>query len=153
MSVTPRRAALVCWISIIALAAIAIVVVIVWPAVAKLNMARDYAEETSALNAIQTLNHAQVQYASQFGRYAQSLAELGPSASNLISADLAAGKSHSYKFTMPGTPTGYTITAAPSALRSIRVRTFHSDQSLVIRESSGPQPAVAPSPRRRVAPS
>ena len=145
---TPTRAALIRWISIVALAVIAIVVVIVWPAVAKLNMARDYAEETSALKAIQTLHHAQVQYNSRFGRYARSLTELGPAASK------ATGENHSYKFTMTGTPTGNTITAAPSAIRLTRLRTFHSDQSLMIRERSGPSPRrpLAASPPRPVLP-
>ena len=91
MSMAPRRAVLVRLISV-AVAVIAIVAVIVPAALPKLNMARDYAEKTSALKAIQTLNTAQVQYNSQFGRYALSLTELGPLASNLISADLAAGK-------------------------------------------------------------
>ena len=94
-------------------------------------MARDYAEETSALKTIQTLNTAQVQYNSQFGRFARSLTELGPSASNLISADLAAGEKYGFKFTLTGTPTGYTVAAAP-AFRSAR---------------------IAPSPRRPLAPS
>ena len=106
---------------------------------------RIYAQETAALRNLQIVNTAQVQYNSQFGRYARSLTELGPSVSNLIPADLAAGEKHGYKFTMTGTPTGYTVMAAPSALRSTGVRTFYSDQSLVIRESYGPQPATASS--------
>jgi type II secretory pathway pseudopilin PulG len=143
----PRRAATVRLISV-ALALIAIVAVIVPAALPKLNMARDYAEETSALKAIQTLNTAQVQYNSQFGRYALSLTELRPSASNLISADLAAGKKQGYKFKLTGTPTGYIITALPSALRSAGPRTFYSDQSLVIRENNSKVVAsVAAKPR------
>jgi len=42
------RRELVLWISVVAAAVVAIVGVIVWTAAAKLNMARDYAEETSA---------------------------------------------------------------------------------------------------------
>jgi len=132
------RRALVRSISIVAVGVIAIVAVILSAATAKLNMARDYAEETSALKAIQTLNTAQVQYNSQFGRYARSLVELGPSAANLISADLAAGERQGYRFTLTGTPTGYIIVAAPSARHSTRLRTFDSDQSLVIRMNDGP---------------
>jgi hypothetical protein len=77
-----------------------------------------------------------------------SLTELGPSASNLISADLAAGKKQGYKFKLTGTPTGYIITALPSALRSAGPRTFYSDQSLVIRENNSKVVAsVAAKPR------
>src|ERR1017187_9628800 len=137
VSVAQRRAATVRLISVVAVAVIAIVAVIVSAALAKLNMA-----------AIQTLNTAQVQYNSQFGRYALSLTELRPSASNLISADLAAGKKQGYKFKLTGTPTGYIITALPSALRSAGPRTFYSDQSPVIRENNSKVVAsVAAKPR------
>jgi hypothetical protein len=105
--------------------------------------ARMYAPETAALVALQTLNTAQVQYYSQFGRYARSLAELGPSAADLISADLAAGDKQGYRFTLTSTPTGYTATAAPSTFCG--THTYYSDQSLVIREHYGPQPATASS--------
>src|ERR1035441_9994904 len=110
---------------------------------------RRYAQETAALKAIQTLNTAQVQYNSQFGRFAQSLTELGPpasgtdnaSAANLISSDLAAGLKQGYNFTLTGTPTGYTISAVPSVFGSTGSRTFFSDQSLAIRENYGQEPA------------
>ena len=90
---------------------IAIILIIVTVALPKLNKARMYAQETAALKAIQTLNTAQVQYNSQFGRFAQSLTELGPpasgtdnaSAANLISGDMAAGEKQGYKFTLAGT--------------------------------------------------
>jgi type IV pilus assembly protein PilA len=111
---------------------------------------RMYSLETAALKAIQTLNTAQVQYNSQFGHFAQSLTELGPpasgtdnaSAANLISGDLATGEKQGYKFTLTGTPTGYTVSAKLSAFGSTGSRTFFSDQSLVIRESHGQEPAT-----------
>jgi type IV pilus assembly protein PilA len=107
--------------------------------------------ETAALRAIQTLNTAQVQYNSQFGRFAQSLAELGPpasgtanaSAADLISGDLATGEKQGYRFTLTGTPRSYTITAVPTAFGSTGSRTFFSDESLVIRENYGQEPANA----------
>jgi type IV pilus assembly protein PilA len=104
---------------------------------------RRYAQETAALKALQSLNTAQVQYNSQFGRYARSLSALGPSASNLISADLATGESRGYKFTMTGTPRGYRIQAVPVAFGSTGSRTFYADQSLILRENYGLQPATA----------
>jgi len=107
--------------------------------------ARRYAHETAALKALQTLNTAQVQYNSQFGRYARAVTGLGPSASSLIPPDLAAGEKLGYNFTLTGTPTGYAITAVPSVLRSAGMRTFYSDQSLIIRENYGSEPATASS--------
>jgi type IV pilus assembly protein PilA len=104
---------------------------------------RMYAQQTGALKNLQALNTAQVQYNSQFGRYARSLTELGPSAANLIPADLSAGEKYGYKFTLAGTPTGYAIAALPATIRSAGARTFYSDQSLIIRENHGPQPATA----------
>jgi type II secretory pathway pseudopilin PulG len=44
----------------------------------KLNGSRMHAQETAAIRALQTVNTAQVQYNSQFGRFAGSLIELGP---------------------------------------------------------------------------
>jgi type IV pilus assembly protein PilA len=113
------------------------------------HKARMYPPETAALKAIQTLNAAQAQYRSQYGRFAHSLAELGPPASGpdnasaaaLISADLAAGEKQGYRFSLTDTPTGYAATAAPSTCCGSR--TFYSDQSLVVRENYGPEPATA----------
>jgi type IV pilus assembly protein PilA len=129
---------------------IAIILIIVTVALPKLNKARMYAQETAALKAIQTLNTAQVQYQSQFGRFAQSLTELGPPASgtdnaagaNLIGSDMAAGAKQGYNFTLTGTPTGYTISAVPQVFNSTGSRTFYSDQSLVVRENYGQEPAT-----------
>ena len=109
--------------------------------------ARLYHPETAALKALQTLNTVQVQYNSQFGRYARSLAEL--SAADLISPGLAAGEKQGYKFTLTSTPTGYTTTAAPSTFCG--THTYYSDQSLVIRENAGPGPATAHSKEVRSA--
>ncbi|MFN7997864.1 MAG: prepilin-type N-terminal cleavage/methylation domain-containing protein [Bryobacteraceae bacterium] len=129
---------------------IAIILIIVTVALPKLNKARMYAQETAALKAIQTINTAQVQYNSQYGRFATSLTELGPptsgadnpSAAGLISGDLAGGEKQGYRFTMAGTPAGYTISAVPTAFGSTGSRTFFSDQSLVIRENYGQEPAT-----------
>ena len=90
--------------------------------------ARRYAHETAALKALQTLNTAQVQYNSQFGRYARSLTELGPSASGLIPPDLAAGERQGYKFNLMGTPESYSIQAVPTVFGSTGTRTFYTGQ-------------------------
>jgi type IV pilus assembly protein PilA len=133
---------------------IAIILIIVTVALPKLNKARMYAQETAALKAIQTINTVQVQYQSQYGRFAASLAELGPptsgaegpSAAGLIGGDLASGDKQGYHFTLTGTPGGYAITAVPSSFGSTGSRTFFSDQSLVIRENYGQEAATANSP-------
>lgn len=111
-------------------------------ALPKLNKARMYAQEAAALKALQALNTAQVEYNSQFGRFARSLSELGPPVSNLISTDLAGGEKQGYKFTLAATPQGYSIQAVPVAFGSTGSRTFYTDQSLLLRENYGPEPAT-----------
>lgn len=135
----------------IALGCVLLVPVIAAVTLPKLNRSRMYAQETAAIRALQTVNTAQVQYNSTFGRFAQSLTELGPpasvtanaSAANMISADLAAGEKQGYVFRLTGTPTGYAITAWPTAFGSTGSRTFYSDQTLVIHENYGQDPATA----------
>jgi hypothetical protein len=103
---------------------------------------RMYAQETAALKNLQTLNTSQVQYDSQFGRFARSLTELGPSASNLVPANLAGGEKQGYKFTLMPTPEGYSIQAVPTVFGTTGSRTFYTDQSLVVRENYGQDPAT-----------
>jgi type IV pilus assembly protein PilA len=136
---------------------IAIILIIITIAAPKLMRARMFAQETAAIGAIRTLHTAQVQYTSQFGRFATSLTELGPPASgganaaaaDLIGGDLAGGVKGGYKFTMTGNPSGYVIAAAPEAYNATGTRTFYSDQSMVIRENSGPEPATLQSKELR----
>lgn len=133
---------------------IAIILIIATIALPKLNRARMYAQETAAISHIRTLHTAQTQYFSQFGKFAASLAELGPPTSgnpsaagaDLIPGDLASGDKGGYKFVLAATPTGYTINANPSVYNSTGSRTFFSDQTLVIRENYGQEPATEKSP-------
>ena len=70
---------------------IAIILIIITIAVPKYNRTQMYVRETAAINAIKTIHSMEVQYQSQYGRYATSLAELGPPASGApgpTSADL-----------------------------------------------------------------
>src|ERR1700709_1885415 len=100
---------------------IAIILVIVTIAVPQYNKQMMSAHEHAAIQAIQTIHALETQYYSQFGRYAVSLAELGPPASgaagpaaaDLISKDLSEGKKSGYIFSIASTPTGYAITAVP----------------------------------------
>jgi hypothetical protein len=87
-----------------------LMLLIVAIALPRLSRARMSAQENAAIMAIQTINKAQVQYYSQFGRYATVLTELGPPASgkataasaDLIDATLGAGLKQGYKFTLSG---------------------------------------------------
>ena len=79
---------------------VAIILILAAIAAPKLNQNRMHAQETAAIRQVGTIHTAQTQYYSQFGRYAATLAELGPppsgqataAASDLIPEDLAKGK-------------------------------------------------------------
>ena len=133
---------------------IAIILIILTIAVPKLDKARMHSQEMAAIRQMGTIHTAQTQYYSQFGKYAQTLAELGPQASgqagaaaaDLIPGDLALGTKTGYKFAVTPTPTGYAITAIPVTFNGTGRRSFYSDQSLVIRENWGPEAANLQSP-------
>jgi type IV pilus assembly protein PilA len=132
---------------------IAIILIIVTVALPKLNNATRFAHEAAAIKAIQTIHTVQVQYNSQYGRFAASLTELGPpasgaataSAADLIDSGLAQGEKSGYKFTLTPTQGGYIINASPMTYGGTGSRTFYSDQSMVIRQNYGPEPATASS--------
>ena len=119
----------------------------------KLNNARMHSQEMAAIRQINTVHTAQTQYMSQFQKFAENLAQLGPPASgaagpaaaDLIPGDLALGEKTGYIFTVTVTKEGYTVTAVPKVFNSTGRRTFFSDQTLVIRENWGAEPATAQS--------
>jgi type IV pilus assembly protein PilA len=133
---------------------IAIILIIITFALPKMTRARMYAQETAAIAAIRTIHTAQVQYYSQFGRYATSLTELGPptsgnaniGAADLIDATLAAGLKQGYKFVVAGLQGGYTISAIPEPYGTSGSRTFFSDQSMAVHEHYGPEAATMQDP-------
>ena len=130
---------------------IAIILIIITIAVPKYNKTQMFMRDTAAIKAIQTIHQMEVQYQSQYGRYATSLAELGPpqsgapgpAAADLIGNDLAQGEKQGFKFTLTGTPGGYVINANPVNFGSSGSQTFYSDQTMVIRHNYGPEPATA----------
>ncbi len=132
---------------------IAIILIIITIAVPKYNQTQMYMRETAAVKAIQTIHQMEVQYQSQYGRYATSLAELGPpqsgnpgpAAADLIGNDLAGGEKQGYKFTVTGTQGGYIVQAQPVTYGSSGRKSFYSDQTMVIRENDGPEPATSSS--------
>jgi len=133
---------------------IAIIMIIVGIAAPQYNKTMMNARETGAMGAIRTIHQMETQYYSQFGKYAQSLTELGPpasgaagpAASGLISEDLAEGKKGGYLFTLQAVPLGYTLTAVPEAFGSTGRRSFYSDQTMVVRQSWTQEPATDKSP-------
>jgi prepilin-type N-terminal cleavage/methylation domain-containing protein len=138
---------------------IAIILIIITIAVPKYNRTQMYMRETAAVKAIQTIHQVQVQYQSQYGRFANSLTELGPpqsgapgaAAADLIGRDLSEGEKQGYKFTLTGMPGGYIVQANPVTYNSSGSKSFYSDHSMVIRENSGPEPATATSPEMGMA--
>jgi len=133
---------------------IAIILIIITVALPRLGKARMFAQETAAIQAIKTLHAAQIQYYSTYQRFATTLIELGPpssgadspSAAGLIERDMASGEKQGYKFTMTGNANGYQINAAPMTYGTTGTRTFFSDQTMVVHQNYGPEPATANSP-------
>jgi len=129
---------------------IAIILIIITIAVPKYQKTQMFMKETAAIKAIQTIHQMEVQFQSQYGRYAVSLTELGtpasgapsPASADLIGNDLAQGTKQGYKFTLTGNQGGYVIIAIPEVYGSSGSRTFYSDQTMVIRQNYGPEPAT-----------
>jgi len=136
---------------------IAIILIIAAIAVPKMNKQIMAAHEMAAIRMITTIHTGETQYYSQFGRYAQNLAEMGPPASgaagpaaaDLLPKNLADGKASGFIFTVVGSPTGYSVTAVPEAFGSSGNRTFFPDQTLVIRNNYTAEPATVASPEIR----
>jgi prepilin-type N-terminal cleavage/methylation domain-containing protein len=112
------------------------------------------AHETAAFEHIKTIHTAEAQYFGQFGKYAESLAALGPpaagrmgpAAAGLIPESLSGGKKSGFLFEVRATEDGYAATATPEKFGSSGRRSFYSDQTLVIRESWTMEAANAGSP-------
>ncbi len=105
--------------------------------VPRLGHARMAALEAAAVHEIRNIETAQVQYFSLYGKYAATLAELGPP---------AAEEKNGYVFTMSTTPGGFAIHANPKVYNSTGRRTFYSDESMQIHQNWNPEPANATSP-------
>ena len=157
----PRRnplvIALVVVVACIAVGVGVVVLTIGSVAVPKMQRAVRQAAEVSAVQQIHNIQTAQTQYFLQFGRYAASLAELGPpaggvagaSGADLIPSDLASGVKGGYRFTLQGGPNGYRLQALPISYGKTGVRGFYTDESLVVHQNVGPAPATAADPELR----
>jgi type IV pilus assembly protein PilA len=136
---------------------IAIILIIVGIAVPKFNSARMNANETAVINEVKSIHTAQTQYLSQFGKFAATLAELGPPASggpgpqaaDLLPNSLVGGDKDGYTFTLTATPAGYNINANPKTYNTTGRRTFYSDQTMSIHQNWSNEPANATSPEMK----
>ncbi len=132
---------------------IAIILIILAIAVPKLGSARMNANEMAVIRELQTINTMQVQYMSQFQRFAATLAELGPptsgapgpQAADLIPSALSSGDKDGYIFTMTATPSGYTVNANPKVFNTSGRRTFYTDQNGLIHQNWSAEAANASS--------
>lgn len=133
---------------------IAIILIISAIAIPKITSTKRMANEVAAIRSCQTINTAQIQYFAQFGRYASTLAELGPppggaapspAAAQLIDENLVDGIHLGYAFSMIGTPAGYSVNADPQSPDS-GSRTFYTDHSTTVRYRFGSDPASEQDP-------
>jgi prepilin-type N-terminal cleavage/methylation domain-containing protein len=133
---------------------ISIILVILAIAVPKMNKQMQGAREMAVIREIGSIHQAETQYYSQFGKFAATLSQLGPpvsgadgpEAANILPKVLADGKKNGFTYTLIATPTGYQVTAVPDSFGNTGSRTFYSDQTLVIRNNWGQEPATAASP-------
>ncbi len=102
------------------------------------------AQEVAAIREVQMIHTAEMQYASQFGKFACSLEELQKV--NIISAELASREKNGYLFTLTCRPGSYTLHANPRVFPSTGRRTFYIDQDGVVHQNWGQDPATAENP-------
>ena len=133
---------------------VSITLIVAAIAIPKMNRQLMVARESAAIVEIRTTHQAEARYYSQFGKYAPSIAALGPpangaagpEAADLIPKDLADGKKAGYVFELKGTAKLYSISAVPELVGVSGLRSFYSDQTLVIRQNYTGEPANASSP-------
>ncbi len=128
---------------------VAIILIIASIAIPNLLRARMSANEASAVQAVRTVNTAQISYNSAYptSGYATTLAMLGGASCNppsstgacLIDSQLASGTKSGYTFVLSasGTPTStYSIVASPVTPNQTGTRYFCSFADAVVRSST-----------------
>jgi|SRR5580658_5399949 type IV pilus assembly protein PilA len=125
---------------------ITIMLVIVVILVPKETGMRMQANEMAVVRELQFINTMQIQYKSQFQRYASTLSELGPRGAGLIPSTLASGDKDGYMFIITATAGGYAVHANPKVFGRPGSRTFYTDQDGLIRQNWSAEPANASSP-------
>ena len=99
------------------------------------------ANEIQAIHAVVSVHTAQAQRLSTAGAYAMTLQELR----DWFPAGVVQGSAPGYRITMTGRSGRYEVSAVPLVLGETRSRTFFSDQTGVIRQNWGSEPATAES--------
>jgi type IV pilus assembly protein PilA len=128
---------------------IAIILILMLMAIPTIGSLKKKANETSAINSVQTINKEEIQYESSYpaNGYACALTSLGgdpsagapsPTGAQILQADISSGYKSGYiftvsnctKVTVAGTDrfTGYTVTAVPQTVGKTGDRGFCSDQ-------------------------
>ncbi len=133
---------------------VAVIVILLTVAIPNLLTARLTAAETMVIREVQTIGQAEMQYQSLFGKYAAALAELGPpatgmagpQAAELIPGKLASGEKNGYLYTLTLTSAGFAVNANPREFGNTGRRTFYMDQSGIVHQNLGREPATANSP-------
>jgi type IV pilus assembly protein PilA len=126
---------------------VAIIAILAALSIPNLLRAKMSANETSAIGSLRTLNTACIAYATSYGQFPSSLANLGgttgtatSAAADLIDPILAAGQKSGYTFGYGYASGGqsYTITATPISVGTSGQRAFFTNETGVIRfDASG----------------
>jgi prepilin-type N-terminal cleavage/methylation domain-containing protein len=137
------------------LVAMAIIAIILAVAIPVMSRARINTAETMVVREMHTIAQSQTQYLSQFGKYAPTLAALGPpinggvdgpQAAHLIPRSLATGERNGYLFVLTSSAGGYTVVASPKVFPNTGRRTFYLDQDGIVHQNWGQELASAESP-------
>jgi type IV pilus assembly protein PilA len=131
---------------------VTIILIIAAIAIPNLMRSKIQANETAAVGALKALTESALLYSNSYGGFPHALSDLGPAAgggaasstsADLIDTVMASGVKSGYKFAYAaGTtdPSGnvqsYTITATPLVPGSTGQRSFFTDQSGTIRNTS-----------------
>jgi prepilin-type N-terminal cleavage/methylation domain-containing protein len=131
---------------------VTIILIIAAIAIPNLMRSKIQANETAAVGALKALTESALLYSNTYGGFPHALSDLGPAAggtapsstsADLIDSVLASGIKSGYRFTyMAGTidPGGnvlsYTVTATPVVQGSTGQRSFYTDQSGTIRNTT-----------------
>ena len=125
---------------------VAIIGIIAAIAVPNLLQSKAAANEVSAIGSLRTIVTAEITYSATVGSgaYAAALSDL--STQSLIDDSLGSGAKGGYDFVLIGTANTFTVTAQPTTPGTTGNRYFFSDDSGVIRATTGGAATVASPP-------
>jgi type IV pilus assembly protein PilA len=129
---------------------VAIILIIAAIAIPNLLRSKEAANEASCVGSLRTLNTASITYSVTYGGYPAALTKLAPAATatstsaDLIDSVLSTGTKSGYSFSWSAGTTDangnyltYSITAKPVTPGTTGQRYFYTDQTGVIRASTG----------------